>query len=64
MNWINIGVAIIILIGTIIIIEGFKLTKIKHKKEEYIKGNAVYDAGIIETLELFLLSLFTSVALN
>ncbi len=57
MNWMYIGVSIIILFGTIVIIGGVKLTKIKHKKKEYIKGNAVYDAGVVETLVLFLLSL-------
>ena len=57
MNWMYIGVSIIILIGTIVIIQGFKLNKIKHKKKEYINGNAVYGAGVVETLVLFLLSL-------
>jgi hypothetical protein len=57
MFWMYIGVTIIILIGIIVVVEGFTLTKIKHKKEEYIKGLAVYNAGIFETLVLFLLSL-------
>lgn len=53
----NFGVSIIILIGIIVIIKGFNLTKIKHKKKEYIKVNAVYNVGVVETLVLFLLSL-------
>ncbi|HSO57232.1 MAG TPA: hypothetical protein VLQ66_03255 [Paenisporosarcina sp.] len=57
MNWMYFGVSIIILIGIIVIIEGFKLTKIKHEKKEYIEGNAGYNAGVVETLVLFLLSL-------
>lgn len=57
MNWMYIGVSFIILIGALVIIAGFKLTKIKHKKKEYIKVNSVYDAGVVETIVLFLLTL-------
>ena len=57
MNWMYIGITIIILISTIIVVKGFTLTKMKHKNQEDIKGTAVYDAGIFETLVLFSLSL-------
>jgi hypothetical protein len=56
MVWMYIGLAIILLIGSSLILFGFKLTKEKHKKEEYIDNTAVYNAGIVETIVLFLLS--------
>lgn len=57
MVWMYIGIAIILLIGSSLIIFGFKFTKEKHKKEEYIGNTAVYNAGIGETIVLFFLSL-------
>lgn len=56
MVWMYIGIAIILLIGSSLIIFGFKLTKEKHKKEENIDNTAIYNAGIVETIVLFLLS--------
>ncbi|KPB06275.1 hypothetical protein AAV98_00245 [Bacillus sp. CHD6a] len=52
-----IGVSIIIIIGSILIIQGFKLTKAKHTEEKYINGTAVYNVGIVESIVLFLLTL-------
>ncbi|WP_226679953.1 hypothetical protein [Sutcliffiella horikoshii] len=56
MVWMYIGIAIILLIGSSLIIFGFKLTKEKHKKEEYIGNTAGCSAGIVETILLFSLS--------
>ncbi|MFC0274540.1 hypothetical protein ACFFIX_24735 [Metabacillus herbersteinensis] len=38
------------------IIWGIKLTKDKHEKAEYIDGIAAYDAGVVASVVLFLLS--------
>ncbi|MBM4763735.1 hypothetical protein [Bacillus sp. B15-48] len=56
MIWMYIGVTIIFIIGAIFIIWGIKLTKEKHKKAEYIDGIATYDAGLVASIVIFLLS--------
>ncbi|MFC7783315.1 hypothetical protein ACFQWC_02340 [Rossellomorea sp. GCM10028870] len=56
MIWMYVGIAIILLLGASLIIFGFKFTKGKHKKAKYIDNTAVYNAGIVETIVLFLLS--------
>ncbi|NMH74586.1 hypothetical protein HF078_15985 [Bacillus sp. RO2] len=57
MIWMYVGVSIIIFIGSILIIQGFKLTKANYKEEKYINGTAIYNVGIVESVVLFLLTL-------
>lgn len=57
MVWMYTGISIIFLIGVILIVYGFKLTKNQHKKEKYIENSAGYNASIGETVVLLLLSL-------
>ncbi|WP_227940367.1 hypothetical protein [Alkalihalobacillus deserti] len=56
MIWMYIGITIIFIVGATFIIWGVKLTKDKHKKAEYIDGIATYDAGIVASIVIFLLS--------
>jgi hypothetical protein len=56
MIWMYVGIVIILLLGASLIIFGFEFTKDKHKKAKYIDNTAVYNAGIVETIVLFLLS--------
>ncbi|WP_163537577.1 hypothetical protein [Gracilibacillus sp. YIM 98692] len=57
MIWMYIGITIIFIVGAIFIIWGIKLTKGRHKKTEYIDGIAAYDAGLVASIVIFLLSL-------
>lgn len=56
MIWMYLGIVVILLLGASLIIFGFKFTKDKHKKAEYIENTAVYNAGIVETIVLFFVS--------
>jgi hypothetical protein len=57
MIWMYFGIALIYLLGFFLIVWGFKLTKEKHEKAEYIENTAIYNAGVVESFVLFLLSL-------
>ncbi|MGJ3195875.1 hypothetical protein [Peribacillus frigoritolerans] len=57
MFWLIIAKLFVLFIGIVMIYKGIKLTKDEHKKEEYIGSIATYNASLIQTIVLFIISL-------